>query len=85
VIYDELCLGRVHEESRAAYRRIMQGLVDAGAQGIVLGCTEIAMLVGPADATVPVFDTTAIHARAAAQWALGELELPFGQSTLSGV
>ena len=67
VIYDELCLGRTLEESRSAYRRIMQGLVDAGAQGIVLACTEIPMLVGPEDATVPVFDTTAIHTRAAAE------------------
>jgi aspartate racemase len=71
VIYDELCLGRTLGESRSAYRRIMQGLVDAGAQGIVLACTEIPMLVGPEDATVPVFDTTAIHARAAAERALG--------------
>jgi aspartate racemase len=71
VIYEELCLGRKLEESRSAYRRIMQGLVDAGAQGIVLACTEIPMLVGPEDATVPVFDTTAIHARAAAERALG--------------
>ena len=71
VIYDELCLGRTLEESRSAYRRIMQGLVDAGAQGIVLACTEIPMLVGPEDATVPVFDTTAIHARAAAERGLG--------------
>jgi len=71
VIFDELCRGEVLEGSRAAYRRIMQGLADAGAQGIVLGCTEIAMLVGPADAKVPVFDTTAIHAHAAAELALG--------------
>lgn len=72
VIFDELCRGRVVEASRAAYRRIMGGLVDAGAQAIVLGCTEIAMLVGPEDAAVPVFDTTALHARAAAEWALGD-------------
>lgn len=70
VIFDELCRGRVLEGSRADYRRIMAGLVDAGAQAIVLGCTEIAMLVGPEDASVPVFDTTALHARAAAEWAL---------------
>jgi aspartate racemase len=70
VIYEELCRGRTLEASRADYRRIMHDLADAGAQGIVLGCTEIAMLVGPADATVPVFDTTAIHALAAAERAL---------------
>ena len=53
----------------------MQRLVDAGAEGIILGCTEIALLVGPDDAPVPLFDTTALHARAAAQ-ALGEAEDP---------
>jgi aspartate racemase len=70
VIFDELCRGKVLESSRVAYRRIMRGLAEDGAQAIVLACTEIAMLVGPSDATVPVFDTTAIHARAAAEWAL---------------
>ena len=70
VIYEELCLGRVVDSSREECRRIIRGLVAAGAQGIVLGCTEIPMLVGPEDAPVPVFDTTAIHARAAAQWAI---------------
>lgn len=73
VIYEELCLGRVVDPSREEYRRIMRGLVAAGAQGIVLGCTEIPMLVGPEDSPVPVFDTTAIHARRAAEWALGEV------------
>jgi aspartate racemase len=48
----------------------MAGLVERGAQGIVLGCTEIPLLVGPADAAVPLFDTTAIHARRAAEWSL---------------
>jgi aspartate racemase len=66
VIYDELCLGKVLEPSRKEYRRIIRGLVEAGAEGIVLACTEIPMLVGPEDSPVPVFDTTAIHARAAA-------------------
>ena len=70
VIYDELCLGKVLEPSREAYRRIIRDLSAAGAQGIVLGCTEIPMLVGAGDAPVPVFDTTAIHARKAAEWAL---------------
>ena len=72
VIFDELCRGKVLEDSRSAHRRIIEGLVASGAQGIVLGCTELSMLVGPADAAVPVFDTTAIHARAAAEWALGD-------------
>jgi aspartate racemase len=70
VIFDELCRGKVLETSRTAYRRIMQGLADDGAQAIVLACTEIAMLVGASDSPAPVFDTTAIHARAAAEWAL---------------
>jgi aspartate racemase len=71
VIYDELCVGVVSHSSRDAYRRIMAGLVDRGAQGILLGCTEIDLLVGPGDATVPVFDTTALHARAAVDFAIG--------------
>jgi len=70
IIYDELCLGRVLDVSRDAYRRIIQGLVAKGAQGIILGCTEVSMLVGPADAPVPVFDTTELHALQAVEWAL---------------
>ena len=76
VIYDELCQGEVRAESRAQYREILQRLVEAGAEGIILGCTEIALLVGPDDAPVPLFDTTALHARAAAAWALDEAEDP---------
>lgn len=72
VIYDELCLGRIKEASRTAYRRIIDGLIQRGAQGIVLGCTEISMLIGTADAPVPLFDTTAIHARSAAEHALAK-------------
>jgi len=71
IVYEELCRGAVREESRAHYRRIIGELVGRGAQGVILGCTEISMLVGAADATAPLFDTTAIHARKAAQWALG--------------
>jgi aspartate racemase len=70
IIYDELCQGVVREDSRAAYRTIMAELVDAGAQAVILGCTEISLLVGEQDASVPLFDTTAIHARAAALQAL---------------
>ena len=72
VIYEELCRGQAREDSRARYRQIIQRLVEAGAEGIVLGCTEIALLVGPADAPAPLFDTTALHARRAAEWALGD-------------
>lgn len=61
VIYDELCHGRVRDESRDAYRGIIAGLAAAGAQGVILGCTEITMLVGPDDSAVPLFDTTRIH------------------------
>lgn len=70
IIYEELCLGRVCEESRQIYRRIIAGLVAQGAQAVILGCTEIGLLVGAADASVPLFDTTALHARQAAAWAL---------------
>ena len=71
VIYEELCLGRVEDTSRAAYREVMRRLVERGAQGIVLGCTEISLLVAAQDASVPLFDTTAIHAAAAVELALG--------------
>jgi len=70
VIYDELCRGRVLDASRQAYGRIIERLVSRGAEGIVFGCTEISMLVGSADSPVPVFDTTIIHARAAAERAM---------------
>ncbi|HEX4944971.1 MAG TPA: amino acid racemase, partial [Usitatibacteraceae bacterium] len=70
VIYDELCLGKVLPESRAEYRRIMAELARQGAQAIILGCTEISLLVDQEDSDVPLFDTTGIHARRAAEWAL---------------
>jgi len=72
IIYDELCRGIVREQSRASYREIIAGLAARGAQGVILGCTEISMLVGPQDSPVPLFDTTAIHADAAAEWSLVE-------------
>ena len=70
VIYEELCRGIVTPDSRDAYRRVMAALVERGATAIILGCTEISLLVGQADASVPLFDTTALHARAAADEAL---------------
>ncbi|QHB31995.1 aspartate/glutamate racemase family protein [Yersinia canariae] len=70
IIYEELCLGIISEKSRQEYRRIMKQLEALGAQGIIFGCTEITLLVNAQDATVPVFDTTVIHAAAAAQYAL---------------
>lgn len=70
VIYDELCKGIIRDSSRAEYKRIMEALVDEGAEGLILGCTEITLLVSQADAMVPVFDTTRIHAEAAVDLAL---------------
>ncbi|MEH6414652.1 aspartate/glutamate racemase family protein [Pseudomonas sp. CGJS7] len=76
VIYEELCLGQIREESRQAYRRIIAGLVARGAQGVILGCTEIGLLIGPDDVATPLFDTTALHARAAALVCVGDAEAP---------
>lgn len=70
IIYDELCQGIVLDASRDRYREIISQLVGAGAQGVILGCTEITMLIGPADLAVPTFDTTALHAEAAVRFAL---------------
>ncbi len=70
IIYDELCKGLVKAESRSEYRRVMKNLAAQGAQAIILGCTEISLLVNQQDAEVPLFDTTAIHARMAAEEAL---------------
>lgn len=72
IIYDELCRGVIREESRDFFREAIASLVEQGAQGVILGCTEIALLVGDDDASVPLFDTTRIHAEAAADWALGD-------------
>ena len=72
VIYEELCRGVVTEESRAQYREVIAGLVRKGAGGVILGCTEIAMLVSASDSSVPVFDTTRLHAAAAVDFALAE-------------
>jgi aspartate racemase len=65
VIYDELCQGVVREQSRAAYVEVVERLVSGGAQGIILGCTEIELLIGPDDLSVPSFPTTSIHVAAA--------------------
>lgn len=69
VIYNELCLGKILEESRAIYKRIIQDLVEQGAGGIILGCTEIGLLVKAEDTTVPLFDTTLLHAKGAVKLA----------------
>jgi aspartate racemase len=70
VIYGELCVGVVDDGSREQYRRIMRELAQRGAQGILLGCTEIDLLVGPGDAPVPLFDTTRLHAERAVELAV---------------
>ncbi|WP_329102510.1 aspartate/glutamate racemase family protein [Micromonospora sp. NBC_01699] len=71
VIYDELCRGIVSDSSRTAYVDVIGRLVAAGAQGVILGCTEIELLIGPADSPVPVFPTTRLHVEAAVTHALG--------------
>ena len=70
VIYDELCVGVVSEDSRRDYRAVIERLVDAGCEGIILGCTEIELLIGQQDSPVPVFPTTRLHAEAAVALAL---------------
>lgn len=71
IIYRELVTGQVLDASREVYRAVIRRLVERGAQGIILGCTEIMLLIGEADSAVPVFDTTTLHAMAAVDRALG--------------
>lgn len=73
VIYDELVQGRIEEASREAYRGVIARLVERGAEAVILGCTEIMLLVRPEDSPVPLYDTTAIHAEAAVELALSSL------------
>lgn len=70
VIFEELCLGEISQASREKYRKVIQNLVDRGAQGIILGCTEIGLLIQQGDSEVPLFDTAKIHAIAAVDEAL---------------
>jgi len=70
VIFNELCLGKIKDSSREQTKTIMKSLVDNGAQGIILGCTELPLLIKQEDCSVPIFDTTAIHAKAAVDYAL---------------
>lgn len=72
IIYEELCQDQVKPASRQIYQRVMAELVAQGAEAIVLGCTEITLLVSQADASVPLFDTTALHAKQAAVWAMND-------------
>lgn len=68
IIFDELCRGIIRDDSRRTYQAIIAQLQAAGAQGVILGCTEIPLLVGPHDVAIPTFDTAAIHAAAAVEW-----------------
>lgn len=70
VIYEELVLGKILPESRAEYQRIVKALQGEGAEGVILGCTEIGLLLGPGDTDLPLFDTALIHAEAAAEFSL---------------
>ncbi len=70
VIFEELCLGQIKPESKKQYLEIIERLAENGAEGVILGCTEIGLLVKPEDCTIPLFDTTLIHAEAAVEFAL---------------
>jgi aspartate racemase len=76
VIYDELCVGVVSSSSKEAFKQVINQLAERGAEGVILGCTEIGLLIGEKDSPVPVFDTTKIHAVAAVEYALSEKD-PF--------
>lgn len=70
IIYEELCLGQVKPASREVYLRVIDSLREQGAQAIILGCTEIGLLIEPQHCTLPLFDTTRLHAQSAAAWAM---------------
>lgn len=70
IVFEELCLGRTEVPSRATYRRVIHDLAARGAEAIIFGCTEISLLISQDDSPVPVFDTTELHAKAAAKYAL---------------
>jgi aspartate racemase len=72
VIYDELCRGVVLEASRERYREVIAELVKQGSEGIILGCTEITLLIDQTDVSVPIFDTTTLHVQAALDWTLSD-------------
>jgi aspartate racemase len=72
IIYEELCVGVVRSESRAAVLAVIDRLIADDVQGVILGCTELELLIGPDDAGVPVFATTRLHAEAAVDAALSD-------------
>ncbi len=77
IIYEELCQGQLKDSSRQYYRQVIADLADQGAEGVILGCTEIGLLIKHKDSPIPVFDTTAIHAAAAVEFVLGNAESNF--------
>ncbi|MGO4500349.1 aspartate/glutamate racemase family protein [Paenibacillus sp. 2RAB27] len=74
IIYEELCLGTIKEDSKQSYIEIIRDLVNEGAEAVILGCTEITLLIAQQDASVPLFDTTKIHAEYAVDFALRDVE-----------
>lgn len=74
IIYQELCLGQIKDDSREKYQDIIRKLALAGAEGVILGCTEIPLLIQQKDSSIPLFDTTAIHARYGAKYSLEKVE-----------
>ena len=72
IIYDELCVGVISEASRQVYQRVIESLTERGAQAIILGCTEIGLLIKPEHSALPLLDTTELHAKAAVVFALGD-------------
>ena len=70
IIFEELCVGKVNEKSRKIFQKIIEKMQKKGAEGVILGCTEIGLLIHQSDVSVPVFDTTVIHAKKAVQIAL---------------
>ena len=72
IIYDELCCGLVNSRSRESYQEVIADLVERGAQAVILGCTEIGLLISEDDCSVPIIDTTVVHANQAVHEALNE-------------
>ena len=70
IIFEELCVGKINEKSRKIFQKIIEKMQEKGAEGVILGCTEIGLLIHQSDVSVPVFDTTVIHAKRAVQIAL---------------
>ena len=70
IIFEELCVGKINEKSRKIFQKIIEKMQKKGAEGVILGCTEIGLLIHQSDVSVPVFDTTVIHAKKVVQIAL---------------